>query len=95
MSSSEKMSSFISIDGTITNIGLVMGTFGPTGVVVPQNGLLVKTEPTKNSKIPKSEDYLNRCHHLYRVVNNLVNSIKPDYIFIEGPTGSKSQDTAI
>jgi Holliday junction resolvasome RuvABC endonuclease subunit len=88
------MSTFISLDGTIANIGMIIGTFGPLQVIAPKDGILFKTAPTKNKKIPKSEDYLNRCNYLYMQVNNLVTSIKPNYVFLEGPTGSQDANSA-
>lgn len=88
------MSTFIALDGTISNIGMIMGTFDPSGLISPKDGILFKTAPTKNKKISKSEDYLNRCNYLYMQVNNLVSSIKPEYVFLEGPTGSQDANSA-
>ena len=88
------MSTFIALDGSIRNVGLVMGTFDSTGLITPQNGVLFKTQATKNKKLSKVEDFINRCGYLYLQVNNLIGSVKPDYVFIESPMGSKNNAAA-
>ena len=84
------MTSFISIDGSLKNVGVVMGTFGPLGNVSPTAGVLFRTE----KKSEGTEDFINRCNYIYMQVNNLVKSYKPRYIFLESPMGSQNNAAA-
>lgn len=83
------MAKFISIDPSLTNTAIVFGQI-EDDKLIPENHVLLQTQPTKNKQVRASSDLVNRSRFL---LNGLIGNIKefqPDIIFAETPSGSQS-----
>lgn len=81
---------FLSIDSSMANTGIAMGTIGPTGIIMVANIDLVETAKTKNKQIRASSDTISRGRTTHRFIQNALALIKPDVVFIETPSGSQN-----
>jgi Holliday junction resolvasome RuvABC endonuclease subunit len=81
---------FISIDSSLANTGIAVGTIGPTDKIFIEKIDLASTEKSKHKQIRASSDAITRCRKTYRFVDTLIKEEKPNVIFMETPSGSQS-----
>jgi len=89
------MPKFLTIDGSLSNVGVVIGRFGPTGVMTLDYRVLFITKKADSPKNGAILDIVDRCNHISVQVLSLLKSVKPDYVFIEVPTGSQNYSSAV
>lgn len=78
----------MSLDMAMANIGVVFGEFDENGLQ-PTGHTTVSTNKAKKPNYV-FEDDIGRCKVLYDIIQGLLHSEYPDYLFLEVPTGSQS-----
>lgn len=81
---------FVSIDSSLANTGVAVGTIGPTGHIKVEQILLTETKKTKNKQVRASSDAIARCRQTHDFVSAVINQVKPALVFAETPSGSQS-----
>lgn len=81
---------FISIDSSLANTGIAIGTINSKGEPEVGQIKLHTTEKSKNKQIRASSDTINRCRSTHKFIQSIIDIIQPDFIFMETPSGSQS-----
>lgn len=81
---------FISIDSSLRYTGIAVGRITKTNEILVDKILLTETKKTKNKQIRASSDTIQRCRKTHQFVHDTLNSVKPDVIFVETPSGSQN-----
>lgn len=81
---------FISIDSSLRNTGIALGSINKEGNVHIHDIHLHSTEKTKNKQVRASSDLIESCRSTHRFIEMFVFKYNPDFIFIETPSGSQS-----
>lgn len=84
------MINFISIDSSLANTGIAVGTIEADGSITITDIDLHETKPDKSKKIRASSDAIARCKSTYGKVKTFINTHKPKIIFVETPSGSQN-----
>ena len=80
---------FISIDPSLSNLGIVRGTI-KDGEITLESYSLLSTEKNKNKTIRVSSDTIQRSKFLQKGLMSAIEDYKPQVIFAETPSGSQS-----
>ena len=83
------MIKFLSIDSSLANTGIAVGTTDGNKTDIEYIGLIT-TEKDKSKKIRASSDTISRCKKTYYTVHSIIDNYKPDVVFIETPSGSQN-----
>jgi len=81
---------FVSIDSSLANTGIAVGNVGPTGVITIDYIKLHSTSKSKHKQIRASSDAIQRCRSTWQFIKEIINSEKPNVVFMETPSGSQS-----
>jgi Holliday junction resolvasome RuvABC endonuclease subunit len=81
---------FASIDPSMANLALVVGTIDDNMKIECTNGYLISTEKTKSKQVRASSDTIDRCRELLAGLRAPLQEWAPDVIFVETPSGSQS-----
>jgi Holliday junction resolvasome RuvABC endonuclease subunit len=83
---------FVSIDSSLANTGVAVGTIGPTSspTITIKSISLTETVKSKNKQIRASSDAIARCRQTHEFVSEIINRERPGVVFIETPSGSQS-----
>lgn len=81
---------FISIDGSLSNTGVVTGTIDSDGNINPAELFLIETVKTSNKQVRASSDTIQRCRKTFIELSRIIEEFKPNVVFAETPTGSQS-----
>lgn len=81
---------FVSIDSSLANTGVAVGTISPAGVISIDVITLTETKKSKNKQVRASSDTIARCRQTHKFVTHVIECEKPDLIFMETPSGSQS-----
>ena len=84
------MIKFISIDSSLANTGIAVGTIEADGNITVETIHLHETKPDKSKKIRASSDAIARCKSTYGKVKTLINTHKPKVIFVLPTSIAKS-----
>ena len=84
---------FLSIDSSLANTGIACGEYNE-GVFSVKRIDLMSTEKTKNKSVRASSDTIERCVRTFRFIEDRLNVVKPDIIFVETPSGSQNSSSA-
>lgn len=80
---------FISIDSSLANTGVAVGTIDSHGIHVDKI-LLHETSKAKNKQVRASSDTIHRCKETHLFLQKIIEMEKPKVIFVETPSGSQS-----
>lgn len=80
---------FISIDPSLSNLGIVRGEIINDKLIL-ESHTLVSTEKSKNKTIRVSSDTIQRSRFLLTAIKTVIEDFKPQIIFAETPSGSQS-----
>ena len=81
---------FISIDSSLANTGIALGEIkGYLEVNVEVIGLH-ETKKTTNKQVRASSDTISRGRSTFQFIKHAIHVHKPDFIFVETPSGSQS-----
>ena len=80
---------FISIDPSLSNLGIVRGEIIKDNLILDSH-TLVSTEKSKNKTIRVSSDVIQRIQFLQNALRVSIEDYKPQVIFAETPSGSQS-----
>ena len=81
---------FVSIDSSLANTGVAVGTVGPTGKIIVDKIMLTETKKTTNKQVRASSDAIARCRQTHLFVAQIIKNEKPAVVFAETPSGSQS-----
>lgn len=81
---------FISIDSSLANTGVAVGTVDKDGAITITEIHLVSTKKTDNKQIRASSDTISRCRETFEFVQTHIDRVKPHAVFAETPSGSQS-----
>ena len=81
---------FISIDSSLANTGIAVGSIKSDGLIVMSKIMLLETEKTKNKQVRASSDTIARCKQTYLFIQKAIKDHYPTVIFVETPSGSQS-----
>lgn len=83
---------FIAIDSSLANTGVATGEINDEGVPKVTRIELHETKKSKNKQIRASSDAIERCRTTFKFIQDLIESFKPQVIFVETPSGSQSSN---
>jgi len=81
---------FVSIDSSLANTGIATGIVTKDGVITICDIYLETTKKSTNKSVRASSDTVDRCRHTFDFVVDVINSVNPDVVFAETPSGSQS-----
>jgi len=84
------MIKFVSIDSSLSNTGVAIGSIDSSGKPTVHRLALVETDKTKNKQVRASTDTIDRCRQTFKFVDQILKEEKPHVIFVETPQGSQS-----
>lgn len=80
---------FISIDSSLRNTGIAVGSYNE-GKISVEHIFLNKTEKSKEKTVRASSDTVSRCRETYNFVQGLIKEHNPQVVFVETPSGSQN-----
>ncbi len=86
---------FVSIDPSMSNTALVWGEIKEDKTLNLQGYKIVHTEKSSDKKVSVMVDRLDRIIDIFEGVDEVLNSINPDFCFGELPSGSQSSQGAV
>jgi len=81
---------FLSIDSSLSNTGIAVGTINTEGVIHVGHIYLHETEKTKHKQVRASSDTIARCKSTIQFISQILIDEDPVIIFVETPSGSQS-----
>lgn len=81
---------FIAIDSSLANTGIALGEIDENKKIQVQAIGLNETTKSKNKQIRASSDTITRGRMTHTFIHSLLESVQPDFIFVETPSGSQS-----
>jgi len=81
---------FVSIDSSLANTGIAVGSIGPTGLITMDYIKLHSTSKSKHKQIRASSDTIQRCRSTWEFIQAIIKYAKPNVVFMETPSGSQS-----
>jgi Holliday junction resolvasome RuvABC endonuclease subunit len=81
---------FIAIDSSLANTGIAIGEIDQNRNVKVHAIGLNETIKSKNKQIRASSDTISRGRQTHTFIHSLLESVQPDFVFVETPSGSQS-----
>jgi Holliday junction resolvasome RuvABC endonuclease subunit len=81
---------FVSIDSSLANTGIAIGTIEKDKSVKAEKIFLHETKKTTNKQVRASSDSIARGRSTFMFLREILTTWKPDFIFVETPSGSQS-----
>jgi len=81
---------FISIDSSLANTGVAVGTIDMAGRITVTKIMLTETKKTKNKQVRASSDTISRCRQTHEFLTEIIMKEMPTLLFAETPSGSQS-----
>lgn len=84
------MIKFISIDSSLANTGIAVGTIDSEKNIKVDSIHLHVTEKSKHKQVRASSDTIYRCRSTWNFITDIIKKENPSVIFMETPSGSQS-----
>lgn len=81
---------FVSIDSSLANTGVAVGSINQAGDITITSISLTETKKSKNKQVRASSDSITRCRQTYDFVDAIIKKEMPTVVFAETPSGSQS-----